>query len=116
MFEVTTPAFDAKARAEFNGCPVKPVLLLTRPTTINAVPPTNKAMLEHPAKGLKVSMDITDLLQVLKASGSAKALNKTFDFCGKFLGVSAPKSVARQGCIARCRRPSLLTRRAAKFQ
>ena len=59
VFEVTTPAFDAKARAEFNGCPVKPVLLLARPTTINAVPPTNKAMLEHPATGLEVSMDIS---------------------------------------------------------
>ena len=67
VFEVTTPAFDAKARAEFNGCPVKPVLLLARPTTINAVPPTNKAMLEHPATGLEVSMDISELLQFLKA-------------------------------------------------
>ena len=93
VFEITTPAFDAKARLEFNGCPVKPILLLTKPTTIKAVPPTNKVMLEHPATGLEVSMDISQLLQFLKGLGSAKSLNKTFDFCGKFLGISDPKSV-----------------------
>ena len=97
VFEVTTPAFDAKARQEFNGCPVKSVLLLTRPTTIKPIPSTNKAMLEHPATGLEVSMDISQLLQLLKTTGSVKALNKTFDFCGKFLGVSNPKSIGKSG-------------------
>ena len=97
VFEVTTPAFDAKARQEFNGCPVKSVLLLTRPTTIKPIPSTNKAMLEHPATGLEVSMDISQLLQLLKTTGSVKALNKTFDFCGKFLGVSNPKSIEKSG-------------------
>ena len=65
VYEVTTPAFDAKSRADFNGCPVKSVLLLTTPTTIKAVPPTNKAMLEHPTTSLEVSMDISELLQFL---------------------------------------------------
>lgn len=54
-------------------------------------------MLEHPATGLEVSMDISQLLQLLKTAGSVKALNKTFDFCGKFLGVSAPKSIEKLG-------------------
>ena len=63
VLEITTPAFDPKARPEFNGCPVKPVLLLKGPTTIKAVPPTNTALLEHPATGLEVSMDISQLLQ-----------------------------------------------------
>ena len=95
VLEITTPAFDPRARPEFNGCPVKPVLVLAKPTTIKLVPPTNAAMLEHPATGLTVSMDISDLLQFLKASGSAKALNKTFDFCGKFQGMSAIKSIEK---------------------
>ena len=38
VFEVTTPAFDVKARADFNGCPVKPVVLLSGPTTIKPIP------------------------------------------------------------------------------
>ena len=50
-------------------------------------------MLEHPATGLEVSMDISQLLQFLKGLGSAKSLSKTFDLCGKFLGISDAKSV-----------------------
>ena len=42
-------------------------------------------------------MDISQLLQLLKTTGSVKALNKTFDFCGKFLGVSNPKSIEKSG-------------------
>ena len=34
VIEITTPAFDTKARPEFNGCPVKSVLLLTKPTIV----------------------------------------------------------------------------------
>ena len=50
VFEVTTPAFDAKARQEFNGCPVKSVLLLTRPTTINPIPPQTKRCWSTPPR------------------------------------------------------------------
>ena len=42
VYEITTPAFDSKARPESNGCPVKHVLLLARPTTIKAVPPQTR--------------------------------------------------------------------------
>ena len=38
VLEITTPAFDAKARAEFNGCPVKP-------TTVRHVPCTHTEVL-----------------------------------------------------------------------
>jgi len=86
VFEITTPAFDSKARPEYNGCPVKPVLLLSTPTTITKVPPANMEIFNYPAKGITVSIDITDLVRILKDSGSAKSLNKTFDFHRKFLG------------------------------
>ena len=102
VFEVTTPTFDAKARADFNGCPVKPVVLLQGPTTIKPVPPTNTAMLEHPATGVEVCMDMSLLLQFLKDLGSAKSLNKTFDFCRKFLGISDLKTIEKQGGAPRC--------------
>ena len=39
VFEITQPAFDTKAKSEFNGCPVKIVLLLARPTIVKAPPP-----------------------------------------------------------------------------
>ena len=38
--------------------------------------------------GLQVSLHITARLEHLRDSGSAKSFTKTFDFCGKFLGVS----------------------------
>ena len=38
IIEITTPAFDTKARPEWNGCPLKSVLLLTKPTTMKHVP------------------------------------------------------------------------------
>ena len=97
VFEIREPAFDTKAKSEFNGCPVKNVLLLTKPTFVTAAPPTNKEMLEYPAKGITVSMDISQLLHMLKGSGSAKQLNKTFDFCGKFLSAKSPKLVEKAG-------------------
>ena len=34
VFEITTPVWDTRARTEYNGCPVKSVVLLTKPTTI----------------------------------------------------------------------------------
>ena len=95
IIEITTPAFDTKARPEWNGCPLKSVLLLTKPTTIKHVPCTNTAMLKHPAEGLEVGLDITSLLEHLKEqlkdSSSAKP-TRTFDFCGKFLGISEKKT------------------------
>ena len=33
VWELTTPAFDSRSRPEFNGCPVKSVVLLSKPTT-----------------------------------------------------------------------------------
>ena len=59
VFEITQPAFDTKAKSEFNGCPVKIVLLLSRPTMVTAASPANMEMLEYPAKGITVSMDIS---------------------------------------------------------
>ena len=38
VFEITQPAFDTKAKSEFNGCSVKTVLLLARPTIIKSPP------------------------------------------------------------------------------
>ena len=96
VLEITTPAFDAKAQAELNGCPVKSVLLLTKPTTVKHVPGTNTELLQHPAQGLQVPLHITALLEHLRDSGSAKSLTKTFDLCGKCLGIPEQKKRKRK--------------------
>jgi hypothetical protein len=97
VWEITTPAFDSKAKPEFNGCPLKTVVLLTKPTTLKAVPPTNKAELDHPAQGLQVHLDIKGVMDLLSkrtfrdCSGTAKLPTKTLDFVGKLTGLSEQK-------------------------
>ena len=91
VLEITTPTFDTKARRQdYNGCPVRSVLLLTQPTGIKHVPPTNTEMLQYPAMGIEVSLNIKALLVHLKNLGAGKSA-KTVDFVGKFQSVSQPK-------------------------
>ncbi|MEY2988005.1 MAG: hypothetical protein RJB13_1526 [Pseudomonadota bacterium] len=97
VWQMMTPAIDAKARAEYNGCPLKSTVLLTAPTKLKAVPPTNIAQLQYPAKGLKVILDIKTIVSILKAPGAFKRLNKTFDFCGKITALSDQKKVVAGG-------------------
>ena len=89
VWELTTPAFDSKSKPEFNGCPLKAVILLSKPTVTKAVPPTNQAEWAHPAKGLHVALDIRGIMELLKGQGnrSGGRENKSFDFSGKFVGI-----------------------------
>ena len=89
VWELRTPAFDSKSKPEFNGCPLKPVVLLSKPTAIKGVPPTNKDQLAHPATGLKVALDIKGIMGLLKG----QTRNKAFDVSGKFLSLGGPKTV-----------------------
>ncbi len=78
VWELTTPGFDAKSRTEYNGCPLKSVLLLTQPTSVKAVPFTNQTELKYPSQGLEVCWGIKYLMAILNSqswaggSGSAK--------------------------------------------
>ena len=42
-------------------------------------------------------LDIKGIVAILRSSGSAKRLSRTFDFSGKFLGVSAQKTILKAG-------------------
>lgn len=102
VWEISTPSFDSKSKSEYNGCPIKTVLLLSPPTKTKAVPPTNKAELDHPAQGLKVALEIKGVMALLstrafKASGTAKVPTKTFDFIGKITALSSQRSAVSGG-------------------
>ena len=102
VWEISTPSFDSKSKSEYNGCPIKTVLLLSPPTKTRAIPPTNKAELDHPAQGLKVALEIKGVMALLstrafKASGSAKVPTKTFDFIGKITALSSQRSAVKGG-------------------
>ena len=74
--EVTTPAFDAKAKPEFNGCPVKAVLLLKAPAQLKEVAAEFQAACAHPACGLHVALDIRGIAQALQRAGAAMRSSK----------------------------------------
>ena len=95
IWELTKPAFDAKSKPEFNGCPVKSVVLLTKPTTTTRVPPTSTAALAYPAKGLHVALDIKGIIDLLRRTADGNPERKSFDFCGKFLGMGESRLAGR---------------------
>ena len=102
VWEITTPAFDAKAKSEYNGCSIKMVLLLSTPTKTKAILPTNKDELNHPAHGLQVALNIKGVMTLLSSrnfqtSGSAKVPAKTFDFVGKLTSLSTQRSAVKAG-------------------
>ena len=103
VWEITTPAFDAKAKPEYNGCPLKTVVLLAKPTTLKAALPTNKVELDHPAPGLRVHLDIKGIMGLLgkrifrECSGTAKLPTKTFDFMGKFVNITDQEDTIKGG-------------------
>ena len=97
VWEITTPAFDTRAKPEFNGCPVKSVVLLSKPTTTTRVLPTSTAELAYPAKGVHVALDIKGIVDLLKSTAGSTPERKSFDFCGKFLGMGVSRSAVKAG-------------------
>ena len=100
VWEITTPAFDTRSRPEFNGCPVKSVLLLTKPTKTSRVPPTMPAALAYPAKGVHVALDIKGIVDLLKGTAGSTPERKSFDFCGKFLGMGPSRRSTKAGTVS----------------
>ena len=101
VWEITTPAFDTRARPEYNGCVLKSVLLLKKPTVVKQVPPTNTVELRYPAPGVEITLDLPGIMGALgkqpSGSGSAKPISRTFSFSGKFLHISGQNNVEKDG-------------------
>jgi len=103
VWEITTPAFDPRAKPEYNGCPIKNVVLMTKPTTLKAVPPMDTLHANYPAKGPNVQLSISGIMKLLgqrtfvESSGSVKVPTKTFDFVGKFISLSSKKDIEKGG-------------------
>ena len=95
VWELVNPTFDTKSKPEFNGCPVKGTVLLSKPTVTTRVLPTSQEALNYPARNLHIPLAITGIVKLLKGPGAASRL--TFDFSGKFLGTGA----TRKSCVAK---------------
>ena len=99
VWEITTPAFDTRSKPEFNGSPIKSVVLLSKPTTTTRVPFTNAEALAYPAKGVHVALDIKGIVDLLKSTAGSTNQRKSFDFCGKFLGMGPSRQVTKAGTV-----------------
>ena len=84
VWDLTKHAFDSRSRPEFIGCPMKAVVLLSKPTEVKPVLSANTLAMAYPARGLHVALTITGIMDALKqATGNAIAgCNRTFDFAG----------------------------------
>ena len=99
VWELRTPSFDTRAKSDFIGGPLKSVVLLCNPSTLTRVPPTSTEALAHPAKGLQIALDIKGIVELLKGNGTGANNRAAFDFCGKFLGITTPKQVNKNGSL-----------------
>ena len=95
VWELKNPGFDIRAKPEFIGCPLKSAVMLGIPSTLTRVLPTSPEALAHPAKGLQVALDIKGIVGLLKENAAGATQRSAFDFCGKFIGIGAPKSVTK---------------------
>ena len=97
VWELVNPTFDTKSKPEFNGCPVKGTVLLSKPTVTTRVLPTSQEALNYPARGLHIPLAITGIVKLLKGPGTAS--RSTCDFSGKFLSISHPKQHAKGATV-----------------
>ncbi len=97
VWELLNPTFDAKSKPEFNGCPVKGTVLLSKPTVAKRVLPTSQEALNYPARGLHIPLAIAGIMKLLRGPGTASRL--TFDFSGKFLSISKPKQRTKGAAV-----------------
>jgi hypothetical protein len=108
VWTITKPIFDAKANIAFNGCPVKTVLDMAKPTACQRVPSTNQKELDYPMTYVDVELNLSKTIEKLskmpmKSSGSAKHQgssaakppSKNVDICGKLLDLTDKKLVEK---------------------
>ena len=73
--------------------------MLFKPTTTTRVLPTNVVVLAYPAKGVHVALDIKGIMDLLKNTSNGSNQRKSFDFCGKFLGMGPSRQAVKGGTV-----------------
>jgi hypothetical protein len=107
-WELKAPNFDTKQKQEYNSCPVKVVVNLSRPTKTKAIPPTSPEMQQYASQFVDVGANLSQIMTRLEgmnfankgtgpASGSTKPATRCLDVCGKIKSLSAQKPVSKGG-------------------
>ena len=111
VWEITKPAFDNRAKVEFNGAPMKQTLLLCAPTTCRAISPTDTDNYNKPARFICPPLTLKDILGLKRitmpkraqapAPGSAtnrvSVPTRAVDFAAKLLSISSGRQVVKAG-------------------
>ena len=95
VWGITTPAFRTRPTPECHGRPIKTVVWLSKPTTTTRVPPTSPHALAYPAMGVHVALCIQGIVDLLKGTAGNTTERKSFDLCGKFLGMGLSRRTAK---------------------
>ena len=110
-WEITTPAFEASQKVQYNSCPVKTCLKLAAPTGLQAVRPVDTEKYNYAVKSIHPAMTLAQALTILNShvqfqatpmrggtSGSANATSsKLVDLSFKIRTRSEKRTVAKNG-------------------
>ena len=70
-------------------------MLLCRPTATTRVWPTSPVVSAYPAKGVHAALDAKGTVELLKGTAVSSPERKSFDFCGKFLGMDSSRHATK---------------------
>ena len=107
-WELKAPIFDTKQKPEYNSCPVKVVVNLSRPTKTKAIPPSSPETQQYASQFVEVGANLSEIMIRLEgmnfsnkgtapASGSTKPATRCLDACGKIKSLSGQKQVSKGG-------------------
>lgn len=105
VWEISTPAFDLKAKHEYTSAPLKTVLLLKDPTKTSRLedPGDTKTVIDAwPSGSVHVPLSLGATIKAVKkvrfqpAFGSGKEPSKALDVCGKLSELGELKLRARK--------------------
>ena len=109
-WEITSPAFDATQKVQYNSCPVKTCVKLTAPTMMQPVPPTEIEKYNYAVKFIHPSATLAQALSILNShvrflatpmggkSGSASGTpSKLIDLSFKIRTSTDVRTVAKNG-------------------
>ena len=95
VWQITKPYLDPKATQQYNSCPIKAVLVLDAPTTINAVNITETDKENYPARNIVVNEQVGRVCDNLLKKGKMGTAAGTVlvNVCGKMVAKTPMKQV-----------------------
>lgn len=95
VWEVKCPSFDKRARPDFNGSPMKRVLLLEKPTKVRAIPPVEMECYRFPSSYVHPPLTLADIVKLRDVVSTNQS--RAVDFTAKVVKVGDERQVIAKG-------------------